>query len=96
MKKNELRKYSIGQSLTVQLQIADFDHDRIWQTVFAKFEQFAHEMNVIVQTVFAQFGVELANCMSSLKCQFYVPSKERMTEFLRKENEGLYNKEEKV
>ena len=30
------------------------------------------------------------------KYQLNVPSKERMTEFLRKENEGLYNKEEKV
>ena len=29
------------------------------------------------------------------KYQLNVPSKERMTEFLRKENEGLYNKEEK-
>ena len=26
------------------------------------------------------------------KYQLNVPSKERMTEFLRKENEGLYNK----
>ena len=27
-----------------------------------------------------------------LEYQLNVPSKERMTEFLRKENEGLYNK----
>lgn len=27
-----------------------------------------------------------------LEYQLYVSSKERMTEFLRKENEGLYNK----
>lgn len=36
MKKNELRDYSIGQLLTVQLQIADSMHYGIWQTVSSK------------------------------------------------------------
>ena len=78
MEKNELGKHSIGQSLTVQLQIADFNHDRIWQTVFA------------------QLQVGLTNRVFSSKYQLNVPSKERMTEFLRKENEGLYSNMQKI
>lgn len=96
MEKKELRKYSIWQSLIAKLQIADFNHDRIWQTVSAKLKQLDDGMNVIVQTVFAQLQVGLSNCVFISKYQLNVPSTERMTEFLRKENEGLYNKEEKV
>lgn len=78
MKKIELIKHSIGQSL------------------IAKLEQLTHEINVIVQTEFAQFEVELANCMSFLKCQLNVPFKVRISKVMCKESDGLCNREEKV
>lgn len=96
MKKIELRKHSIGQSLTVQLQLADFCYDIIGQSLIVQLKRLDDKLNLIVQTVFAQLKAGLSNSAFSLKCQICVPSKVRITEFLHKENEGLCNKEEKV